>query len=40
MVPAGLSIDNPAPLTLGGKGLSDNSDQYQGFLDDAWISIG
>jgi hypothetical protein len=39
-VPATLSIDNTNPLVLGGKGLSTNSDQYQGALDDAWISIG
>jgi hypothetical protein len=38
-VPAGLSVDNTAPLTLGGKGLSDDNDQFHGALDDAWVSI-
>jgi hypothetical protein len=38
-VPAGLSVDNTAPLTLGGKGLSHDNDQFHGALDDAWISI-
>jgi hypothetical protein len=23
---------------LGGKGLSDNNDQFHGYLDDVWIS--
>ncbi|HEX8627846.1 MAG TPA: LamG domain-containing protein [Catenuloplanes sp.] len=39
-VPAGVSVTNTAPLVLGGKGLSENNDQYQGALDDAWIAIG
>ncbi|MFC7531571.1 LamG-like jellyroll fold domain-containing protein [Actinoplanes sp. GCM10030250] len=38
-VPAGLTVDNTAPLVLGGKGLSLDSDPFQGALDDAWISI-
>jgi hypothetical protein len=37
-IPAGLTVNNTAPLVLGGKGLSDNNDQYHGSLDDAWIS--
>jgi outer membrane protein assembly factor BamB len=40
VIPAGLTVDNTAPLTLGGKGLSDDNDQFHGALDDAWISIG
>jgi hypothetical protein len=39
-VPAGLSVDNTAPLTFGGKGLAANNDQFQGALDDAWVAIG
>jgi hypothetical protein len=39
-IPADLTVDNSAPLVLGGKGLSDNNDQYQGALDDVWISNG
>jgi hypothetical protein len=39
-IPATLSVDNTAPLSIGGKGLSDNADQFQGILDDAWITIG
>jgi hypothetical protein len=38
-VPAELSVNNTAPLTLGGKGLSHDNDQFHGTLDDAWISI-
>jgi hypothetical protein len=37
-VPVGLTVDNTAPLTLGGKDLSDDNDQFHGALDDAWIS--
>jgi hypothetical protein len=39
-VPAGLSVVNASPLSLGGKGSADNNDQFRGVLDDAWISIG
>jgi hypothetical protein len=39
-VPAGLTVDNAAPLVLGGKGLGRNSDQFQGALDDAWVTVG
>jgi hypothetical protein len=37
-IPATLTVNNTAPLVLGGKGLSDNNDQYHGDLDDVWIS--
>lgn len=37
-IPAALSVNDTAPLVLGGKGLSDNNDQYHGYLDDVWIS--
>ncbi|MFI5496873.1 LamG-like jellyroll fold domain-containing protein [Actinoplanes sp. NPDC051859] len=39
-LPASLSVANSAALVIGGKGLSDNNDQYQGDLDDVWIAIG
>ncbi len=39
-VPGTLAVANTSPLSLGGKGLADNNDQFQGTLDDAWISIG
>lgn len=39
-VPADLTVRNDAPLVLGGKGLSNNSDPFQGALDDVWVSIG
>jgi hypothetical protein len=39
-VPAGLSIDTTQPLSLGGKGLAENNDQFHGTLDDAWVAIG
>lgn len=39
-LPAALSVDNTAPLVVGGKGLSENNDQYHGALDDVWIAIG
>ncbi|MEV4703113.1 LamG-like jellyroll fold domain-containing protein [Actinoplanes sp. NPDC049316] len=39
-VPATLSVDNTAPLSIGGKGLSSNADQFQGTLDDVWVAVG
>lgn len=39
-VPSGLSVLNRAPLSIGGKGLTDNADQFQGALDDAWVAVG
>ncbi|WP_203838440.1 LamG-like jellyroll fold domain-containing protein [Winogradskya humida] len=39
-VPATLSVTNAAPLVLGGKGLAENADQFQGALDDVWVTIG
>ena len=38
VIPATLSVSNSSPLVLGGKGLSENNDQFQGALDDAWVS--
>jgi hypothetical protein len=39
-VPAGLSVRNDGPLSVGGKGASANNDQFQGALDDVWVRIG
>jgi hypothetical protein len=39
-VPADLSVDNHIPLSVGGKGSFTNNDQFQGDLDDVWVSIG
>ncbi|HET9518185.1 MAG TPA: LamG-like jellyroll fold domain-containing protein [Actinoplanes sp.] len=39
-VPHGLSIANEAPLSIGGKGRHQDNDQYQGAVDDVWVSIG
>jgi hypothetical protein len=39
-LPAGLSVINTAPLTVGAKGLAENNDQFQGTLDDVWVAIG
>ncbi|MEU4219697.1 LamG-like jellyroll fold domain-containing protein [Actinoplanes sp. NPDC026623] len=39
-IPAGLTVHNAEPLTLGAKGVGWNNDQFHGALDDAWISIG
>jgi hypothetical protein len=39
-IPAGLSIANPEPLRLGGKGLSNGNDQFAGELDNVFIVIG
>ncbi|MBB2941039.1 hypothetical protein FB565_000743 [Actinoplanes lutulentus] len=39
-VPAGLSVVNDEPLSLGGKSAFGNNDQFHGMLDDAWIAVG
>ncbi len=39
-VPVGLSVDTTQPLSIGGKGLAENNDQFHGILDDAWVAIG
>jgi hypothetical protein len=38
-LPAALAVTNTAPLLLGGKGRSQDNDQYHGALDDVWISV-
>jgi hypothetical protein len=39
-VPADLSVRNRIPLSVGGKGSFTDNDQFQGALDDVWVSIG
>jgi hypothetical protein len=39
-VPADLSVRNRIPFAVGGKGSFSNNDQFQGELDDVWVSIG
>lgn len=39
-VPADLSVRNRIPLSVGGKGSFTDNDQFQGELDDVWVSIG
>jgi hypothetical protein len=39
-VPADLSVRNHIPLSVGGKGSFTDNDQFQGALDDVWVSIG
>jgi hypothetical protein len=37
-IPADLSVSNTAPLSIGGKGAYRDNDQFQGTLDDVWLS--
>ena len=39
-IPAGLSVNTTQPLSIGGKGLAENNDQFHGTLDDVWVAIG
>jgi hypothetical protein len=39
-LPAGLSVSNRLPFSLGGKGSFADNDQFQGMLDEAWVEIG
>jgi hypothetical protein len=39
-LPADLSVRNRIPFSVGGKGSFTNNDQFQGELDDIWVSIG
>ena len=38
-LPAGLSVDNRLPFSIGGKGSYTDNDQFQGMLDDVWVTI-
>ncbi|TWG26859.1 LamG-like jellyroll fold domain-containing protein [Actinoplanes teichomyceticus] len=39
-VPAGLSVANNRPLSIGGKGAFQDNDQFNGVLDNVWVRIG
>ncbi|MEV4636377.1 LamG-like jellyroll fold domain-containing protein [Actinoplanes sp. NPDC049548] len=39
-IPAGLTVSNGIPLSIGGKGAYRDNDQFQGVLDDVWVAIG
>jgi hypothetical protein len=39
-IPADLSVRNKIPLSVGGKGSFTDNDQFQGSLDEVWVSIG
>jgi hypothetical protein len=39
-VPAGLSVNNRQPFSVGGKGSYADNDQFQGILDEVWVTIG
>ena len=39
-IPATLSITNRYPLSIGGKGVYTDNDQFQGAIDDAYVTIG
>jgi hypothetical protein len=37
-IPADLAVSNTAPLRVGGKGPYRDNDQFQGTLDDVWVT--
>jgi hypothetical protein len=39
-IPASLSVNTTQPLSVGGKGLAENNDQFHGTVDDVWVAIG
>ncbi len=39
-IPADLSVANPWPLSIGGKGAYLDNDQFNGVLDNVWVRIG
>lgn len=39
-LPADLSINNRLPFSIGGKGSYADNDQFQGILDEVWVTIG
>ncbi len=39
-VPAGLSVANNRPLSIGGKGAFADNDQFNGALDNVWVRVG
>ncbi|MCA2214401.1 LamG-like jellyroll fold domain-containing protein [Jidongwangia harbinensis] len=39
-VPASLSVVNGRPLSIGGKGVYPDNDQFQGHLDNVYVQVG
>jgi hypothetical protein len=39
-LPASLSVVTPQPLSIGGRGVGANNDQFHGSVDDVWIRVG
>jgi hypothetical protein len=39
-VPAGLTVSNNQPLSIGAKGAYRDNDQFNGVLDNVWVRIG
>ncbi|HEY2794038.1 MAG TPA: LamG-like jellyroll fold domain-containing protein, partial [Micromonosporaceae bacterium] len=39
-VPKTVSVSNSDEVRIGGKGTSPNNDQFNGELDDIWITVG
>ncbi|MFG1604633.1 LamG-like jellyroll fold domain-containing protein [Actinoplanes sp. NPDC049265] len=39
-IPATLSVITAQPLSLGGKGVGADNDQFHGELDDVWVKVG
>jgi len=39
-VPATLRIANNDPVRIGGKGTSPNNDQFDGEIDNVWVTVG
>ncbi|WP_378027687.1 LamG-like jellyroll fold domain-containing protein [Actinoplanes sp. GCM10030250] len=39
-VPAGLTVSNSQPLSIGAKGAYRDNDQFNGVLDNVWVRIG
>ena len=39
-IPAGLSVANRHPLSIGGKGAYRDNDQFRGAVDDVYLRIG
>jgi hypothetical protein len=39
-IPESLSVVTTQPLSLGGKGVGQDNDQFHGSLDDVWVQVG
>ena len=38
-IPATLSVVTTQPLSVGGKGVGQDNDQFHGSLDDIWVRV-